>query len=161
MTSCIWCSTSRIVRSYSRAQREEQLRQLADLPVAEAAGGLVEQQQLRPRRQRARQLDALERAVGEPAAGRSASPRLEPGEVRPPLASALGLAATRGSGEKEPRPAWCAPTITFSSTRQRAEEREVLERARDPERGRSRAARAQQVLAVEDDRARVRAVRAG
>ena len=48
----------------------DQLAEPVDLGVIEAAGRLVEQQQLRPRRERARKLDALlhaERQVGDAA----------------------------------------------------------------------------------------------
>ena len=65
MTIPMWCSTSSIVRSNSSRSASSRSAELVDLAVAEAARRLVEQQQPRPRAQRARQLDALERAVGQ------------------------------------------------------------------------------------------------
>ena len=63
---CMWCSTSRIVRS-CRAEAADQLGELADLLVVEPAGGLVEQEQRRLGDERARELDALQRPEGEAA----------------------------------------------------------------------------------------------
>ena len=47
------------------AQRGDQVAELADLVLAQAAGGLVQHQQPRLAAQGARQLDALEHAVGQ------------------------------------------------------------------------------------------------
>ena len=52
------------------ADASEQLAEFVDFVVIEAAGGLIEQQQLRPRGQRPRQLDAFlrpERQIGDAA----------------------------------------------------------------------------------------------
>jgi hypothetical protein len=84
------------------AQREQQVGERLDLAVAEAAGGLVEQQQPRAAAEPAGELDALERPVGQ--AGRAAVG--DPGEVEPGQrlvgeAAQLALRAAR-AGEAEP-----------------------------------------------------------
>ena len=94
-----------------------------DLLVVQSRGRLVEQQEIRAPGQRARELDALERAEGQ-AGGRMAGHRVQP-EVRDQLLGA-------GSGPAPPRPArpgdggrspgsrprdrQCAPTMTFCRT---------------------------------------------
>ena len=78
-SACTTCSIQIIVTPRA-LMRLQLLDQLLRLVLGEAAGDLVEQQQLRPRRQRARQLEPLAveqrqaagRLVGVRAAGRSA-----------------------------------------------------------------------------------------
>ena len=62
MTRCMWCSTSSTVDPALVADAPDQPAKLGDLAMRQPAGRLVEQQQARPRGQRARQLDPLARA---------------------------------------------------------------------------------------------------
>ncbi len=116
-----------------------------DLLVVEAAGRLVEQQQLRLAGQCARQLDALLRcrtAVDATGALRPDRSREPTKCTSSPARSAArassrrdrAAAAARWRGSRSP----CGsgrPTITLSSTLIVREQREVLERAADAERG--------------------------
>ena len=105
------------------ADAADQLAEPVDFVVVEAAGRLVEQQELRPRRQRARKLDALlqaERKVGD-AAMRDVGEIEEldqlPGDVgerRPPRARVQG--SFSALVKKSLRPSGWLPTRTLSST---------------------------------------------
>ena len=126
MTRFMWCSTSSTVSFSSSRSRRMKLAELADLLVVEPARRLVEEEQARPRDERARQLDPLQR------------PEREPG--RGPVARRRRCRRSRGS---RARPAATARSVLKRETRVRADEDvlehghrreqlDVLERARDP-----------------------------
>ena len=125
------------------AQAADQRRELPDLLVVEPAGRLVEQEQPRPGRERAGQLDALLHAVRELAR----RPVRETGKTD--VAEELARA---------PAAARVAPHQHVLQHGHRAKELDVLERPRDPAHDDPVRRRAQQVVAVELDRAVVRPV---
>src|SRR5215208_1486295 len=120
------------------AEALDQQPEVADLLVVEAAGGLVEQQQPRLRGERARDLDALERAEREP--DRRVVRNLAQPEVAERL---LGVGVRRAAGV-------AADEHVLADGHVR-EQREVLERPRDPTVHDAVRADAQHVVAVEDD----------
>ena len=134
------------------AHRPDQLAELVDLGVREPGRGLVEQQQPGPGRERARDLDALERAVRQADRG----PRREVVE-REPLAGSRaprrGASRSRGRACNRRRARCRAPTSA-------GKQREVLERPRDPDLRDAVRGHAQEVVAVELDRAARRVIQA-
>ena len=62
----MWCSTRSTVRSYARAEHAHLFTQLGHFVVGQPARRLVEDEELRSRRERASDLDALQRAEGQP-----------------------------------------------------------------------------------------------
>ena len=138
MTIPMWCSTSSTVRSRSSRSDDDQLAELVDLLVAQAAGRLVEHQQPRPLAERAGELDPLERAVRQPAGG----PVGDVGQAEP-LEHLVGLLAqpraprarSPGSDERRGEEAGAAAVVRADhhvvEHRQRVEQRQVLEGARD------------------------------
>ena len=166
MTIPMWCSTSSTVRSRSSRSEHDQLAELVDLLVAEAAGRLVEHQQPRPLAERARDLDPLERAVGQPAGG----PVGDVGEAEP-LEHLVGLLArtsrssrrSRGQRQRRREEAGAAAVVRAEhhvvAHRQRVDQRRgsgTCARCRAP--AISCARRAEQVLAGERDRPLLRRV---
>ena len=107
MTRFMWCSTRRTVRSKSSRIRRMKPAELLDLLVAEPARRLVQQQQPRPRGERARDLDPLLRAERQLA-------RRRLGQVR----EARRIRASRRARWPPPRSTFrlCVPTRTFSAT---------------------------------------------
>ena len=106
-----------------RWMRCSNTREFVDLAVIEAARRLVEQQQLRARHQRARQLDALLRGEGQRAGRRYRRPRAgRAGPAARPAAPAAACSSRRTTGRrsalamKPERPVWCAPTSMLSRT---------------------------------------------
>ena len=123
--------------------------ELLDLLVVQPAGGLVEQQQLRLRHERPRELDPLQRAEREPRHG----PRrdLPEADVVERLARlGLDVAAARVRADED-----------VLEHRHRPEELDVLERARDPAPDDLVHGRLQERLAGELDLALVRRVEPG
>ena len=149
-----------------RRGRADELAELADLLVVEAAGRLVEQQQPRPRDQRAGELDALQRPVGQ-RRRRGASGELARGRRTSSVSSASG-SARRAAARV------CAPTgrsrAPSSRGRARCSGTSARSPADDPVRRASRAGLARRTRArprrlVEpgdhvEDRRLARAVRA-
>ena len=128
--------------------------ELRDLFVIQAARRLVEQQQLRLGDQRARELDPLERPERQPR-------RRPSGDVGDPdVVEDLARAAADGAAAKRPRAGVRADEHVVEH-RHRAEQLDVLERARDPATNDAVRRRAQQALAVEAQRAGVRLVEPG
>src|SRR5215471_1047127 len=133
------------------AQPPDQLREVADLLVVEPSGGLVEEQQTRAGRERARELDALERAERKPRRRRGRELR----EVER-IEDLLRLAA-RSPVECEARVHVRADEHVLEHRHVRTE-LEVLERPRDAEAHDAIRGLAQHVLAVEAHGAAVRPV---
>src|SRR5215218_3168150 len=129
-------------------QAPERALQLLDLFVVEAAGRLVQEQQARPRDERARQLDALQSPEGKPR-GRTIG---EPGQAE----VLERLQRLRAGSALAERPHACVRADEdVLGHRHRRKEDDVLERARhvlpdDPVRR-----RAEQVLTGEDDATRI------
>ena len=137
ITTSMWCSIRITVMPCSRILRMMR-DQLLDVGRGQAGGRLVEQQQLRVERQRARDLEQpllavrqvarlLVREVGqadEAAAGPARAPR---------AARALAPVARRVHGHVEQVAAkvWCRPTMHVLQRRHLAEQLHVLEGARD------------------------------
>ena len=125
----------------SSRMRLDQLAEPVDLGVIEAAGRLVEQQQLRPRRERARQLDALlqpERQVGDAAVrdiGEVEKLDQLPGDVGERLLLAPRPGKLQRIGEEIGAAERMAADAHIVEHRHGAEQREVLERAADADVG--------------------------
>ena len=142
----------------SRIRRRSAPQRL-DLLVVEAAGRLVEQQQLRLARQRAAELDALLRAERQVRHRRRRRRASRSSSASSSSARAAAVAAPRAAppaGAARWRRSRCAvrqwpPTSTFSRTLMRAEQRQVLERAADAERGDAVRRRLEQRAALERD----------
>ena len=123
------------------ARASDQLGELRQLVGVEAAGGLVEQQQLGLGDQRAGERDAFLDGVGQ-RARQAVGDIAQPSRVEGAIArsrSARSSRSERGSASsalanRARRKRW-APTITFSSTVRLREQPDPLERAGDPERG--------------------------
>ncbi len=153
MTIPMLCSTRSTVRS--RSSRSARIRSASslDLGVVEAAGRLVEHQQLRALEQSARQLHALERPVRKarspggrppaPSRRRSSTSSASPRSWSSVAAPHAAAERCQEAGALRPWP----PSITFSRTLSEREQAEVLEacgRSRAPRSraGRGRAGRA-------------------
>ena len=151
MTIAMWCSTSSTVSVVLVAERADQLAELVDLGVRQPGGRFVEQQQLRSRRERPRDLDALQRAVRQ-SDGRPVGEMVERQalEDRSRFGSALCVRATVRVAADE----------HVVEHRQRREQREVLEGASDAEPGDAVRRHSQQILAVEHDTTAGRLVQA-
>ena len=121
ITRSMWCSTS--ITASGRVRRADQLAELVHLVVGQAAGRLVEQQQLGLGDERAGQRDPLlhARRAGCRGSGRRRRARPAPRAPRWP-ARAAPRSSRSGAGQPEQRRAKparacrSAPTITFSST---------------------------------------------
>src|SRR6266699_4150862 len=131
----------------------DQLGELADLFVVEAPGGLVEQQQGRLCRERACELDPLERAerkcAGKPSAEFAELEIFE--DVLCLFAAAMLREGTKSRVRTDEHVLEHGHVL---------EQHDVLERARNPESRDPIGGRSSQVLAFEQDAAAVRAVQA-
>ena len=137
-----------------------------DLGVIEAAGRLVEQQQLRPRGERARKLDALlqaERQVGD-AAERDVAEIEEidqlPGDVGKRVLLAPRPGELQRVGEEIGAAERMAADAHIVEHRHGAEQREVLERAADADLGDAVRRAVEDAAPLEHDVARGRRVEA-
>ena len=109
MTIAMWCSTSSTREVELVADRADELAELVDLGVGETGGRLVEQQQPRLRRERAGDLDALERAVRQADGG-------PVGEVRERRGVRGSRSASRAPRSRRTGRASARRPCTFSST---------------------------------------------
>ena len=139
-----------------------------DLLVIEPGGRLVEQKQLRPDRERAGELDPLahaERQFADRPVGDALRARI-PRSARPPARRAAAPRAPREASasalaRKPPRAKRMRADPHVVARRHGREQRDVLEGARDAERGDLVPRHARKRPAVEPDRAGVRLVEAG
>src|SRR5690349_12160956 len=129
-----------------RADPPDQAGELPDLVVAEAAGGLVEQQQARAGSESPGELDPLHRPEGQPGR-RSPRDALEP-ELREQLL-------------RRPVAARMTSDLDVLEHRHAREELDVLERPRDAPADDPVGRRSQQALAGEGNLARIRAIETG
>ena len=149
------------------ADAPDQRAQPVDLVVVEAARRLVEQQQLRPRRERARKLDALldaERQIGD-AALRDVGQIEEVDQLPGDVASVCSSRLVQGSRSALLRKSRAAERMAADAHvvehRHGAEQREVLERAADADVGDAMRRPVEDAAAVEQDVAASSACRAG
>ena len=167
MTRPMWCSTSSALNPNSPRSRTISCAEVVHLGVGQAAGRLVEQQQLRLLISARASSTRLSVPNGRPVAGwcatsvRSSSPQQVPGlGLEPaPVAASVGQPIAEGSRCGVLRE--CAPTMVFSMTVKRREQRQVLERPGDALAHDLVAAQGQHVDTVEGDRALGRAVDPG
>ena len=155
ITNAMSCSISRMVSPNSRAQLHDQLAQRLLLRRVHARGGLVEQQEPRPRRERARDLEPALLAVGQRVGARvgealEAEPRQQRrarcARARASRRAPARRRAARRARRERPRADQRRAHVVEHG--ERAEQADVLERARDAAPRRSGAAGSPPMLAA-------------